>query len=55
MALGVTPAHESLDHFGLGHRPAEFGEHSHVDLYSDALGVDDHTVAIKDHERDRAH
>src|SRR5438093_3852904 len=46
----VALTHESLDHFRLGHRPAELGEHGDVDQHGDALGVHQYAVAIEDHE-----
>src|SRR5436309_988004 len=48
----VGPAHEPLDHFCLGHRPAELREHGDVDPHGDALAVDQHAIAIEDDEPD---
>jgi hypothetical protein len=50
----VGEADEALDAFGLRHDPAERGEDLHVGADGDALAVDEHAVAVEDHELEGA-
>ena len=50
--MGVGAAHEALEHVLLGRGPAQLGEQAGLDPRR-ALAVDEHAVAVEDHELDR--
>ena len=52
MGLTVRAPDEALDHLRLAQRPAELVQRLQVDLDRQALRVDQHAVAIEDHQLD---
>jgi len=44
------PTDEPVDHFLFAERPTDRGQNLHVDSNSEALAVDEHPVAVEDHE-----
>ena len=51
--VSVRAADEPVDHLALAERPAQLAQHLHIHFDGQALAVDQHAIAIEDHEFDR--
>ena len=53
LGVAVGAPDEPLNYLRLAHGPAQLAQHPHVHLDGQTLAVDQHAVAIEDHQLDR--